>query len=68
MKGKFRSPQDMIDLIPASVIAIEDQDLAIVVGVITDGLGQGLVIVKIDIVKKPKERVGLKVYMNILLL
>ena len=56
----------MIDLIPASVIAIDDQDLAIV-NVIADGLDQGLVIVKIDIVKNHKERVGLKVYTNILL-
>ena len=56
----------MIDLIPASVIAIDDQDLAIV-NVIADGLDQGLVIVKIDIVKNHKERVGLKVYINILL-
>ena len=56
----------MIDLIPASVIAIDDQDLAIV-NVIADGLDQGLVIVKIDIVKSHKERVGLKVYINILL-
>ena len=53
----------MIDLIPASVIAIDDQDLAIV-NVIADGLDQGLVIVKIDMVKNLKEQVELKVYIN----
>ena len=31
MKEKIHSPQDMIDLIPESVIGIADQDLAIVI-------------------------------------
>ena len=36
MKEKIHSPQDMIDLIPESVIGIADQDLAIaIVDVIT---------------------------------